>query len=71
MNKMTLEAARIVIRMLKICRLCRLKMKCEYIRQNPVRKELLMRPEEYQWLWVEGALCGAAAPAHPCKKPQA
>jgi len=28
----------------------------EYIRQNPVRKGLVERPEDYQWLWVE---CGA------------
>jgi hypothetical protein len=39
-----------------------LKEKCEYIRQNPVRKGLVARPENYQWLWVDAALCGAAAP---------
>ena len=30
-----------------------LQEKCEYIRQNPVRKILVIRPEEYQWLWVD------------------
>jgi len=25
----------------------------EYIRQNPVRKGLAQKPEDYQWLWVE------------------
>jgi REP element-mobilizing transposase RayT len=30
-----------------------LKEKCEYIRQNPVRKGLVMRSQEYQWLWVD------------------
>jgi hypothetical protein len=30
-----------------------LKEKCEYIRQNPVRKGLVTRPEEYQRLWVD------------------
>jgi REP element-mobilizing transposase RayT len=25
----------------------------EYIRQNPVRKGLVEKPEDYQWLWVE------------------
>ena len=29
-----------------------LKDKCEYIRQNPVRRGLVTRPEEYRWLWV-------------------
>jgi len=29
-----------------------LKEKCEYIRQNPVRRGLVVRPEEYRWLWV-------------------
>jgi REP element-mobilizing transposase RayT len=32
----------------------------EYIRQNPVRKGLVEKPEDYQWLWVE---CGAGTPA--------
>ena len=26
--------------------------KLEYIRQNPVRKGLVVRPEDYRWLWV-------------------
>lgn len=30
-----------------------LKQKCEYIRQNPVRRGLVQRPEEYRWLWVD------------------
>ena len=25
----------------------------EYIRQNPVRKELVDKPEDYKWLWLE------------------
>ncbi len=29
-----------------------LKEKCEYIRQNPVRRGLVKRPEDYRWLWV-------------------
>ena len=27
--------------------------KLEYIRQNPVRRGLVTRREEYRWLWVE------------------
>ena len=30
-----------------------LEEKMEYIRQNPVRRGLARRPEEYRWLWVE------------------
>ena len=30
--------------------------KLEYIRQNPVRRGLVQRPEDYPWLWIE---CGA------------
>ncbi len=26
--------------------------KLEYIRQNPVRRGLVSRPEDYPWLWV-------------------
>jgi putative transposase len=26
--------------------------KLEYIRQNPVRRRLVTRPEDYNWLWV-------------------
>jgi len=33
-----------------------LKKKCEYIRQNPARRGLVMRPEDYRWLWVDGSL---------------
>lgn len=40
----------------------RLKEKCEYIRQNPVRRGLVKNPEDYKWLWVDPQLCGAAAP---------
>jgi REP element-mobilizing transposase RayT len=28
----------------------------EYIRQNPVRKGLVAKPEEYQWLWFESGI---------------
>ena len=27
--------------------------KIEYIRQNPVRRGLVKKPEEYRWLWTE------------------
>jgi hypothetical protein len=40
-----------------------LEGKCEYIRQNPVRRGLVRRAEEYPWLWVNPELCGAGAPA--------
>jgi REP element-mobilizing transposase RayT len=33
-----------------------LKEKCEYIRQNPVRRGLVKRPEDYRWLWVNQSL---------------
>ena len=42
-----------------------LKEKCEYIRQNPVRKGLVMRREEYRSLWVGpdlGLIAVARAP---------
>jgi REP element-mobilizing transposase RayT len=29
-----------------------LKEKIEYIRQNPVRRDLVSKPEEYPWLWM-------------------
>jgi REP element-mobilizing transposase RayT len=38
----------------------------EYIRQNPVRKGLVQKPEEYPWLWIAeecAAECGAGTPA--------
>ena len=30
-----------------------LKEKVEYLRQNPVRRRLVPRPEDYRWLWVD------------------
>jgi REP element-mobilizing transposase RayT len=30
-----------------------LEEKLEYIRQNPVRRGLAKKPEDYRWLWVE------------------
>jgi hypothetical protein len=33
----------------------------EYIRQNPARKGLVIRPEDYQWFWIDP--CGAGTPA--------
>ena len=27
--------------------------KLEYLRQNPVRRGLVKKPEDYKWLWVE------------------
>jgi REP element-mobilizing transposase RayT len=37
----------------------------EYIRQNPVRKGLVKKPEDYKWLWVDASKfsCGAGTPA--------
>jgi REP element-mobilizing transposase RayT len=29
--------------------------KLEYIRLNPVRRGIAARPEQYEWLWVEGS----------------
>lgn len=29
--------------------------KKEYIRQNPVRRGLVSRPDDYRWLWLEAA----------------
>jgi hypothetical protein len=29
-----------------------LEQKVEYIRQNPVRRGLVGRPEDYRWLWI-------------------
>jgi REP element-mobilizing transposase RayT len=29
-----------------------LKEKAEYIRQNPVRRGLVEKPEDYRWLWI-------------------
>jgi hypothetical protein len=33
-----------------------LKEKAEYIRQNPVRRGLVQKPEDYRWLWVNPEL---------------
>ena len=38
-----------------------LKEKAEYIRLNPVRRNLVLRAEDYRWLWVDPGLCGAGA----------
>jgi REP element-mobilizing transposase RayT len=37
--------------------------KLDYIRQNPVRRGLVSKPEEYPWLWVEGDWWRARMPA--------
>jgi putative transposase len=34
----------------------------EYIRQNPARKGLVSRPEDYLWLWVEQCAAGNSCP---------
>jgi REP element-mobilizing transposase RayT len=39
-----------------------LHQKIEYLRQNPVRRGLVLRPEDYRWLWVNPLLCGADTP---------
>lgn len=39
----------------------KLEDKIEYVRNNPVRKGLVSRPEDYPWLWEEKP-CGTAAP---------
>jgi putative transposase len=36
-----------------------LEEKLEYIRQNPVRRGLAKKPEDYPWLWAEEPMCGA------------
>jgi REP element-mobilizing transposase RayT len=33
-----------------------LREKVEYIRQNPVRRRLVERPEDYRWLWINPEL---------------
>jgi hypothetical protein len=30
-----------------------LKEKCEYIRQNPAKRGLVQKAEDYPWLWVD------------------
>src|ERR1700730_4827996 len=29
------------------------EQKLDYLRQNPVRRRLVTRPEDYKWLWIE------------------
>jgi REP element-mobilizing transposase RayT len=38
--------------------------KLEYIRQNPVRRGLVNRPDDYRWIWLEKspAMCGLDTP---------
>ncbi len=33
-----------------------LKEKAQYIRQNPVRRGLVQKPEDYRWLWLNSEL---------------
>jgi hypothetical protein len=33
-----------------------LNEKAEYMRQNPVRRGLVERPEDYRWLWISPEL---------------
>ncbi len=33
-----------------------LKETAEYVRQNPVKRGLVKRPEEYRWLWVDSRI---------------
>jgi len=39
-----------------------LEDKLEYIRQNPVRRGLAGKPQDYPWLWVEQDTCGSDIP---------
>ena len=41
--------------------------KLEYIRQNPIRRGLVAKPEDYEWLWVEGSELGQECPRHTRK----
>ena len=34
----------------------RLEARIEYIRQNPVEADIVKRPEDYKWLWIEPQL---------------
>jgi putative DNA methylase len=36
--------------------------KLEYIRQNPVRRALAAKPEDYPWLWIDPEPCGTDTP---------
>jgi REP-associated tyrosine transposase len=40
----------------------------EYIRQNPVRKALVSKPEDYPWLWIAPALCGLCGAGTPARE---
>ena len=40
-----------------------LQEKVEYLRQNPVRRGLVKRPEDYKWLWINPNSCVARAPS--------
>jgi len=42
-----------------------LKQKVEYIRQNPVRRGLVKRPEDYKWLWINPGLLNVARAPSP------
>ena len=42
-----------------------LKQKAEYIRQNPVRRGLVERPEDYKWLWIDPELLNVARAPSP------
>jgi REP element-mobilizing transposase RayT len=44
-----------------------LKEKIEYIRQNPVRRGLVDRPEDYRWLWVSPELVAWGGRPRPPK----
>jgi len=39
--------------------------KLEYIRQNPVRRGQVQKPEDYRWLWIEQEPCGSDIPVRP------
>ncbi len=42
-----------------------LKQKAEYIRQNPVRRGLVERPEDYKWLWIDPEFLNVARAPSP------
>jgi REP element-mobilizing transposase RayT len=42
-----------------------LQQKAEYIRQNPVRRGLVERPEDYKWLWISPELQNVARGPSP------
>ncbi|HWZ76207.1 MAG TPA: transposase [Candidatus Sulfotelmatobacter sp.] len=41
----------------------------EYIRQNPLRKGLVSKPEDYPWLWIFPALSGLCGAGTPAREP--